>query len=415
MKNKLISISLVFVLILSLMLAFSGCGNSDYPVEVANYVIKSEPENIVVLDAPTADIISYIGYDIKMVGRSDEVNQEWMQVVPSVGSASNPDAEQIKNSGATVVFAGETLDSNVKESLEDSGIQVITMSQANTPKQLETNYITLGKILGGKVTGANKGAESYGKLIDDMEKVKDAVTSKMNSDILYTVCYIYFENNQLKMMTSGTYGDMLLSYTGAVNAAVNIEESKVDVNTLKIANPNFIFYADDATLNAIKADGVLGKLTAVKNGKILMVTSDEMERQGLTAIDTLQKMVQFMYPEIANPSATNDEAAKTGATVSATETTTEAVSASVADKYKIKLDDKLSLKIEDDNDNVKAMQQRLYDLGYITDKENITGYYGEITQAAVKQFQKKNNIKESGTADNATLKAMFDSNAVKAK
>ena len=50
MKNKLISISLVFVLILSLMLAFSGCGNSDYPVEVANYVIKSEPENIVVLD-----------------------------------------------------------------------------------------------------------------------------------------------------------------------------------------------------------------------------------------------------------------------------------------------------------------------------------------------------------------------------
>lgn len=415
MKNKLISISLVFVLILSLMLAFSGCGNSDYPVEVANYVIKSEPENIVVLDAPTADIISYIGYDIKMVGRSDEVNQEWMQVVPSVGSASNPDAEQIKNSGATVVFAGETLDSNVKESLEDSGIQVITMSQANTPKQLETNYITLGKILGGKVTGANKGAESYGKLIDDMEKVKDAVTSKMNSDILYTVCYIYFENNQLKMMTSGTYGDMLLSYTGAVNAAVNIEESKVDVNTLKIANPNFIFYADDATLSAIKADGVLGKLTAVKNGKILMVTSDEMERQGLTAIDTLQKMVQFMYPEIANSSATNDEAAKTGATVSATETTTEAVSASVADKYKIKLDDKLSLKIEDDNDNVKAMQQRLYDLGYITDKENITGYYGEITQAAVKQFQKKNNIKESGTADNATLKAMFDSNAVKAK
>ena len=415
MKNKLISISLVFVLILSLMLAFSGCGNSDYPVEVANYVIKSEPENIVVLDAPTADIISYIGYDIKMVGRSDEVNQEWMQVVPSVGSASNPDAEQIKNSGATLVFAGETLDSNVKESLEDSGIQVITMSQANTPKQLETNYITLGKILGGKVTGANKGAESYGKLIDDMEKVKDAVTSKMNSDILYTVCYIYFENNQLKMMTSGTYGDMLLSYTGAVNAAVNIEESKVDVNTLKIANPNFIFYADDATLSAIKADGVLGKLTAVKNGKILMVTSDEMERQGLTAIDTLQKMVQFMYPEIANSSATNDEAAKTGATVSATETTTEAVSASVADKYKIKLDDKLSLKIEDDNDNVKAMQQRLYDLGYITDKENITGYYGEITQAAVKQFQKKNNIKESGTAENATLKAMFDSNAVKAK
>ncbi len=60
------------------------------------------------------------------------------------------------------------------------------------------------------------------------------------------------------------------------------------------------------------------------------------------------------------------------------------------------------------------MQQRLYDLGYVTDKENITGYYGEISEAAVKAFQKNNDIKETGNADNATLVAMFNSSAVKA-
>ena len=82
------------------------------------------------------------------------------------------------------------------------------------------------------------------------------------------------------------------------------------------------------------------------------------------------------------------------------------------DKYKINLD-KLSLKYEDENDNVKIMQQRLYDLGYVDDKENITGYYGDISKEAVENFQTKNGIKATGNADNATLVKMFDSNAVK--
>lgn len=420
MRKRIVSIALVFVLALYAAVLFSGCGNDEYPVEVANITIASEPKNIVVLDAPTADIISYAGYDIKMVGRSDEVNQDWLSVVPSVGSQTSPNVDKIKTYETDIVFAGENLDKNVKESLEKENIQVITMSQAKTPKALETNYVTLGKILGGKVTGSNKGASAYDDLISNMEMVKSSVKTEVNSDILYTVCYLYFEDNNLKLMTSGTYGDMLLGYTGAVNAAVNIDENKVDVNTLKVANPNFIFYADDATLNAIKADAVLGKLTAVTGGKTLMVTADEMNRQGKSALDTLDKMVGFMYPSLKKNAATKDEAAKTTATVAATTTANNNQSAtnnqtattSLADKYKIKLD-KLTLKYEDENGNIKIMQQRLYDLGYIDDKENITGYYGDVSKAAVKSFQTKNGIKATGNADNATLVKMFDSNAVK--
>lgn len=421
MRKRIVSIALAFVLALSVAVTFTGCGNDDYPVEVANFTIESEPKNIVVLDASTADIISYTGYDIKMVGRSDEVNQEWLSVVPSVGSQNSPDVEKIKTYETDIVFAGEGLDNTVKENLEKENVKVITMSQAKTPKALETNYLTLGKILGGKVTGANKGASAYDDLISNMEQVKSSVKAEVNSDILYTVCYLFYEDNSLKLMTSGTYGDMLLGYTGAVNAAVNIDENKVDVNTLKVANPNFIFYADEATLNAIKADAVLGKLTAVKSGKTLMVTADDMNRQGRSALDTLSKMVEFMYPSLKKSTATNDEASKTTATVASTTpannnqtaTTAPAESTSLADKYKIKLD-KLSLKYEDENDNVKIMQQRLYDLGYVDDKENITGYYGEISQEAVKNFQKNNGIKATGEADNVTLVKMFDSNAVKA-
>ena len=421
MKKKLISIVLAAALVLSAAVALSGCGNDEYPVEVANIKIDSEPKNIVVLDAPTADIISYMGYDRKLVGRSDEVTQEWLSVAPSVGSADAPDVDKIKATEADTVFAGENLSKDVKESLKEENIRVITMAQAKTPKQVETNYSTLGKILGGKIKGAEKGAESYDELTEAMERVKASVKEEINSGALATVCYIFLEDNSLKLMTSGTYGDKLLDYTGAVNTAGNISEPKIDVNTLKIANPSFVFYADEATIEAIRADAVLSKLSAVRGGKTLLVTAEEMNRQGRTALETLDKMVGFMYPSLKKTKATADEAAKTQPTTAPSgnlqtaSTTAPAVeNTSVADKYKIKLD-KLSLKLEDENDNVKIMQQRLYDLGYVDDKENITGYYGEISEKAVQSFQKKNGIKATGEADNATLVKLFDSKAVKAE
>lgn len=408
MKKRIISVTLAAVFVLASVLSFSGCQESDYPVDVANITIENEPENIVVLDPSAADIISYMEYDVKMVGRSDEVNQEWMSIVPSVGSENTPDVSKIVESEADIVFAGADFDKSVEDELKGENITVIKMSQADTVTQLETNYLTIGKILGGKFTGAAKGEESYESLIGEMEQVKSAVQSEINSDILYTVCYLYIEDNSLKLMTSGSYGDMLLGYTGAVNTAVNIDENSVDVNTLKIANPNFIFYADDATLEAVKQDSVLSKLDAVKNGKTLMITQDDMTRQGRTALDTLEKMVSFMYPSLAKSDSTPDQAQP--ATVNGS--SAQASNTSVADDYNIKLDG-LSLKYEDENENVKIMQQRLYDLGYVDDKENITGYYGDISKSAVESFQSKNGIKKTGNADNETLVKMFDSEAVK--
>ena len=139
-----------------------------------------------------------------------------------------------------------------------------------------------------------------------------------------------------------------------------------------------------------------------------------MSRPGNTALEALEKMVYFMYPDLKPKSATDTTKAQ-DATASKTDATTASNSKSVADKYNLTITSDLSLKQEDENDTVKAMQLRLYNIGYIADKDNVTGYYGEVTAEAVKKFQKKNGLKETGTADNATLVLLFDSSAKKAK
>ena len=431
--KKLIAGILCAVLVLGTALSLSGCGDKNYPVKIANLTIDKEPKSIVVLDPNSADIISYMGYDVKIVGRSREVDQKYLDVAPVMGSAVSPSVQDIIDSGATVVFANEGLNDDFEQSLEKEGIAVIEMSVAETPKQLETNYHTIGKILGGNDDGDAKAASSYDKLISAMEQRKSEASVK-NATALDTVCYLYYEQGGLRLMTSGTYGDMLLGYTGSVNVAVNIDENKVDVNTLKVANPKYIFYADDSTLKAVQADPVLSKLAAVTGGKTMQITKDEMSRQGLTALETLEKMIGFIHPELAKAQKATEPTQQTetkpaetqAATQAATEAATQAAAqtaatqaatqpaaaTSVADKYKIDLKD-LSLKEEDDNDDVKAMQQRLFDLGYVSDKENITGYFGEISKKAVSAFQKASGIKETGEADNATLVKLFASDAKK--
>ncbi len=49
MKTKIISIALAVVTMLSAVALFSGCSDGEYPVEVANITIESQPKNIVVL------------------------------------------------------------------------------------------------------------------------------------------------------------------------------------------------------------------------------------------------------------------------------------------------------------------------------------------------------------------------------
>lgn len=53
---------------------------------------------------------------------------------------------------------------------------------------------------------------------------------------------------------------------------------------------------------------------------------------------------------------------------------------------------------------VKAIQQELKDRGLFND--DVTGYYGPITEAAVKRFQKQQGISQTGIAGPATLKAL---------
>ena len=61
--------------------------------------------------------------------------------------------------------------------------------------------------------------------------------------------------------------------------------------------------------------------------------------------------------------------------------------------------------------SVKKLQERLMELGYFTYKKTTTGFY-KNTQQAVKDFQKNNGLKVTGTVDKETWDAIFNDDQV---
>ncbi len=293
MKNKITALILAVLTAFSALAITSCSEKSGYPVTVAGVKIESEPENIVILSKNYADIISYIGYDEKLVGRSDEVNQKGMHVVPSVGPAAKASVSKIKELKADVVFAENNLNADTKAQLEKNGIKVVIPDKAENKKQLKNLYIQLGTILGGSKSGKEKGRQACNKLLGELDDVKDIVTEKSKN---LTICYLYLEKGKLKTMNEGTWGAELLDYTGETNVLKHQKTNAVNPKKLLRSNPDFIFCENRAVADKLRSSNYLKGLSALRGG-LRAVAYDEITMQGTTSLYAVKKMLKKMYSE----------------------------------------------------------------------------------------------------------------------
>ncbi|MCH5303659.1 MAG: ABC transporter substrate-binding protein [Ruminococcus sp.] len=293
MHRKMLAAAMAVVLMFTAVMLGSCNGKSDYPVTIGSIMLNSEPENIVILNKNLADIISCMGYDVKMVGRSDEVNQKGMNVVPSVGIAADASPASIDELGADIIFADESLNTAVIEQLNKKNIPVVILEKARTPKQIKNLYKKLGTLLGGNVTGKAKGTDACKTLFSELKDVKNAVNEK---SIVKTVCYLYIDNGVLKTVNNATWGANMLDYTGATNVFKNSDTDVVDPEKLTLSNPDYIFCKDEDVINYLNSSDKFQNLSALSE-KTFIIPYDEITMQGDTALDVLEKMLKNMYPE----------------------------------------------------------------------------------------------------------------------
>ncbi len=309
MFKKSISLFLCICLIITMALCLGSCKkeNSDeYPVTIGDVTITEEPLNIVVLSDCLADAISYMGYDVKMVGRSVECDQEFLSVVPTVGLAQSPDVKAIIANEADLVIAEAAVSENTLAALQEANIPVVTIKRADSFDSMKNLYAQLGSVLGGNVTGRATGEGAYDELVSTINDFENAIPS----NVVKTACYLYVdENNTLCTLTKGTIQYEFFSHCGAINILSEQEAPQVDLEQLKIGTPAYVFYDDEAVLNLLKADSELATIDALTNGNTYQVKLSDLSRQGTTYEELCYTMIDFMFGEKATPDeATPDDA-----------------------------------------------------------------------------------------------------------
>lgn len=354
--------------------------NTEFPVKIGSIELSEAADKVVVLDDNTADIIIACGYADKVVGRSQECTQTELGNVPEMGSSSAPDADVIKNSGADIVFANESIEYKSYTAIEDK-IPIVRIDPARTEDDLKSLYGKISSVFEGSKTGYSKGVKKAEENINKLLAVRDSLP---DSNTATTSCYLFDEEGTT--ITGKSFGNAVFQYAGAVNIADEITSDKLVIETIKAENPNYIF-CNTGLKDKIMKDNNFKLINAVAKNRVYEIPASTMTRQGNTIEEAVKAISAYIY------SSDNQKGE------------------SVAEEYGIELFDGINYVAGEEDAYVLAIQTRLDDLGYMSIEP--TGFYGDSTVTAVEEFQKNNNLeKHDGVADKKTLELLFSTTAI---
>ena len=392
----------------------SGATKNEFPVTVSGVTIQKAPTGVVVLSPNIADVILKLGYEIVLKGKSADCTQSDLSVLPNVIAT---DVDAIKKLGADFVLVDSKMETKTADAFKKAGIPVVVIAPATSRTDLDRLYSAVGSVIKGGNTGY-----TYGKKIsqDTFLTIDDITRSIPDSNTPITACYLYDVTG--KGATNDTLAGNLLECAGLTNGAGNCTNGKLDIETLLLGDPKYIF-CPTGLKDKLKVTEKYKELTAVRENRVIEMDPSYMQWQGSSLTQAVFTMASTAYPQLAqNSSSTSSSSAATSSAApssstasvaskpsSTSSTASQAATSSAAASSTAPANG--TLKKGDKGATVLKMQQRLDALGYLYTKA--TGEYTDTTAQQVKDFQYLNGLTVTGIADAKTLAKLYSSDAKK--
>jgi len=288
----------VVILMVAMLLSLTACGNADENKgEFLSYtdgygdvtVLETKPEKIISLSPNITEVLCDLGLESKIIGRTDYCDYpETIISIESVGDISAPNMELIISLKPDVVITDGMQQKEFVYSLRNVGIKVICL-RANA--SLEGTYEIIEDA--GKITGTEEKAnviisEMKAEIVSLKERVKDVEKKK--------VYYSISNYGGLYTSGAGTYIDELLKTAGLINIAEDMEGWTYSLEKLYENNPEIIicsmyYNAKDDLIN----DETLKDLTAIKEGKIIEIDNNQLDRQSKRNVDGIKELIEKIY------------------------------------------------------------------------------------------------------------------------
>ena len=374
----------------------SGVAEQDFPVTVNEVTIQDERKGVVVLSPNLAEVIMALGYEMQLCGKGAACTQEDLSVLPDM---TLDDPQSILGVGADLVLTEDAPSEEQKKGLNDAGIDVVTIAPATSREDFTRLYREVGSCMMGGVKGYERGekiAEGIFSTIDDISR------QIPQTDTPVSVCYLY--DVEGGVVTGDTLEGKLIECAGLINAASDGAGNHMDVETLLMVQPQYIFCPTGLKDTLAQTDQYKD-LTAVQEGRVYEMDPSLMEWQGNGVISAVSFMAGTVYPSLAEGTTSLEPEGGESQTPTGGNSDME-VGDVTSDPEQPEGD---SLKLGDEGDAVKNLQLRLAELGYLFVQP--TGLYGEGTQQSIMDFQYVNNLRITGVADEETVNRLFAADA----
>ena len=374
----------------------SGVAEQDFPVTVNEVTIQDEPKGVVVLSPNLAEVIMALGYEMQLCGKGAACTQEALSVLPDM---TLDDPQSILGVGADLVLTEDAPSEEQKQGLNDAGIDVVTIAPATSREDFTRLYREVGSCMMGGVKGYERGekiAEGIFSTIDDISR------QIPQTDTPVSVCYLY--DVEGGVVTGDTLEGKLIECAGLINAASDGAGNHMDVETLLMVQPQYIF-CPTGLKDTLAQTAQYKDLTAVQEGRVYEMDPSLMEWQGNGVISAVSFMAGTVYPSLAEGTTSLEPEGGESQTPTGGNSDME-VGDVTSDPEQPEGD---SLKLGDEGDAVKNLQLRLAELGYLFVQP--TGLYGEGTQQSIMDFQYVNNLRITGVADEETVNRLFAADA----
>lgn len=387
-------------LVLSVILAcgaLAGCSDvseivsgvaaaGEFPVEVNEVTISARPQKVAVLSASLADVVLALGSETQLALGSEDCTQESLQDLAKV---PGDDAQAVIDAAPDLVLADPGAN-GIGDALRDAGLTVLEVEPATDRQDFERLYSQVSSALGGSGAGYDAGIAAAQDIFLSLDNINRIVPN----DRVTTACYLYDLDGSA--VTGDMFGSTIMSYAGVTNVFESLEGGTYDFQSLEIANPNVIFCAPGLK-EQIESDSRFADFQAVQQGNVVEMDESLMEWQGRTIVETAYEISAAAFPQLLESSSSVSD--PTQDIESQVSSTLEAQA-----QYE-------TLEQGDQGDSVQALQERLTQLGYLTDPYD--GMYGSTTADCVSRFQTANGLEATGIADPATQAALFASGALR--
>jgi iron complex transport system substrate-binding protein len=258
--------------------------------------IKGVPKKIVSVSPAITEIIFDLDCGNRLIGRTDFCTYpKEVKNIKSIGGINNSNLEMIISMRPDLVITSSIFTKKMFQTIETSGIPIISFKERNTIDGMYDVIRMLGDIL-DKKDKANEIIDNSKQRLKEIKEKRENINKAKGLKTLPKIYYVVgFGSSGDFSAGKDTYINEIITLAGGDNIAKNSINWSFSTEELFAKQPDYIFVRKEDSASFVNTHPYK-ELKAVKNKKVYGIDSEIMDIQtprSIEAIEFISKVISF--------------------------------------------------------------------------------------------------------------------------